>query len=435
MKTVDVRIEDRWTDNGHGRGHVEGCPVDVVGALPGERVTAKIQSRHRGVMRAVLEEVLEPHPHRVSPRCPYVLRCGGCTMQHLAVDYQQVRKQEVFADLLSQYQLPNALEPILTAPACHYRRKGRLSARYVDKKGRLLLGFREKDGRKIMDMNTCDVIDQRIADAFQPLTELIASLSVVRCIPQVEFACGDEQVAIVLRHLQPLSAEDMRHLEQFAQQHQWWIYLQSGAVYDLKAVDAAPHDGLLSYHLSKCQLELFFHVQDFIQVNQAINEQMVAQALGWLQLQRDDIVLDAYCGIGNLTLPLATQVDRCIGIDINEQALKRARFNAEHNQLNIDFYAVDCDNLVQTQAWLDPMTTALVLDPSRRGALSFLQEVVPQLPRLQQILYISCQSTTQVVDAVFLRQQGFELMKTGVMDMFPHTDHFESMMLFAKAEH
>lgn len=418
--------------DGRGVAHLEGKTVFVHGALVGERVTARYVARYRQYDVADVIEVLTPSDLRVSPRCEHFGLCGGCSLQHMAGDAQIQSKQML---LLEQLQRVGKIEPAsvfqpLGAESWGYRRKARLGVRDVPKKGRVLVGFRERHSNYIAELNRCEILTPKIGGLLLPLSDLIGRLSLKAQIPQIEVACGDMGSALVFRTLGQPTQEDCDQLRAFAIEHDLQILLQPGGPEYL--VPIWPEDSELWYELSDYQLRLHFRPTDFTQVNAELNRKMVARALELLQPSRTDRVLDLFCGLGNFTLPLARESGEVVGVEGDAQLIERAEQNARRNGIdNAHFYTGDLGNVPPMAAWLNKPYDKLLLDPPRSGAFELLSHV-PQI-HAQQILYVSCNPATLARDAgELVHRYGYRLHGAGVMDMFPHTGHVESIALFER---
>ena len=432
-KTVDV------TDLSHdGRGVARwpegladaGKAVFVVGALPGETVSVQQTARSRHFDEARTLEVLRASPDRVQPRCPHFAVCGGCVLQHLAEGRQIEVKQRVLLDNLQRIGgvVPERVLPPLAGDAWGYRRKGRFSVRRVEKKNKTLVGFRERDPRFVADIRECHVVVPQLGFKVEALSALIDGMDARRDIPQIEFIAGDDAIALVFRHLQPLSDADRARLVDFSVTHGFAIFLQSGGLDTVHPLsgDAAQ----LAFRLPRWDLELEFRPLDFIQVNAKLNEAMIELALGLLDVQPGERVLDLFCGIGNFTLPLARAGGEVVGVEGDAGLVQRARANAARNTLgNVQFHAADLAQDLAGQPWLKAGFDKVLLDPARSGAL----EVLKQLPLegLQRIVYVSCHPGSLARDAGYLvNERGWALRAAGAMDMFPHTAHVESIAVF-----
>ena len=428
---AEFEIHDLSHD-GRGVSRSADKVVFIHGALPGERVMARYTGRRRSYDEADVTEVLEASPHRTEPRCPHFGMCGGCSLQHLDAEQQILSKQNVLEQNFSRIgglQPERWFEP-LTGACWNYRRKARLSVRYVFKKERLLVGFRERGGRYVADISECHVLVPEVGNRLTELAELIGSMDTHRHIAQIEVSCGDETCALVFRHLEPLTAEDAEKLTQFSRDSGIAVYLQPGGLDTIKLL--APGSFQLSYGLPDQDLTFHFEPADFIQVNAEMNRQVVNRAIELLEPVQGDKVLDLFCGLGNFTLPLARHAGEVIGIEGDAGLVKRASENAELNGIsNTSFISADL-TLDHTQApWLRTRYDKVLIDPPRSGA----QEMLPHLAAsgASRLCYVSCHPASLARDAgILVQEHGFELRGAGVMDMFPHTGHVESIALFER---
>ena len=419
-----------------GRGvarREDGKAVFVAGALPGETVLAEPTARSRRFDEARTLEVLAASPERVPPRCPHFGTCGGCVLQHLAQDRQIVAKQQVLLENLERIGKVapgRVLEP-LTADSWGYRRKGRFSVRRVNKKDKTLVGFREQDPRFVADLGQCHTVIPQIGMKIQALAALVDGLQAREQIPQIEFIAGDDAIALTVRHLAPLEEADRAALAAFGHEHGFAIFLQPKGPDSVHPLDGqAP---ALSFRLPQWDVELAFEPLDFIQVNAGLNQKMIARALELLDAQAGERVLDLFCGLGNFTLPLARTVAEVVGVEGDAGLVARARANAQRNGLgNAQFFAADLTTDQRGTPWMRAGFDKLLLDPPRSGA----DEVLKQLPLqgIDRIVYVSCHPGSLARDAGFLvHERGYRLVAAGVMDMFPHTAHVESIALFERA--
>lgn len=421
---------------GHdGRGVARrdnGRTVLVAGALPGERVLAKQTRRTREADLATTVEVLHASPDRMEPRCPHFGVCGGCVLQHLDGAQQILVKQ---ARLLEQFgesgvTPETVLEPLVDA-AWGYRRKGRLSVRRVRKKDKTLVGFRELDPRFVADLAECHTAIPQVGMRIAALSVLIESLEARQVIPQVEFIAGDAAVALIIRHMEPLVADDLTALEAFGREHDLAIFLQPGGVDSVHPLwPAVPPE--LSFRLEPWDVELGFQPLDFIQVNAGLNQKMIALALELLDVGPGQRVLDLFCGLGNFTLPLARTAAEVVGVEGDPGLVARARANAQRNGLgHVQFHAADLTQDQSAAEWMVQGFDRLLLDPPRSGAIDVLKQL--PLERFGRIVYVSCHPDTLARDAAYLvNERGWKLRKAGVMDMFPHTAHVESIAMFER---
>ncbi len=424
----DGRGVARWPE-GHAQA---GKAVFVSGALPGEIVSVQQTARSKHFDEAKTLEVLQASPDRVAPRCPHFGVCGGCVLQHLEAGKQIDYKQRVLLDNLQRigHVAPQTVLPPLRGESWGYRRKGRLSVRRVEKKDKTLVGFRETDPRFVADLRECHTLVPQIGFKLDALGALVDGMDGRRDIPQIEFIAGDAATVLVFRHLQALSDNDKQALAAFAQAHDFDIFLQPGGLDSVHPLNGqAPQ---LSFQLPQWQIELNFRPLDFIQVNAKLNQAMIARALDLLDVQPGERVLDLFCGLGNFTLPLARVVGEgsVVGVEGDAGLVARARANAQHNGLShVQFHAADLAQDLAGQAWLKQGFDKLLLDPARAGAL----EVLKQLPLkgLKRIVYVSCHPGSLARDAGYLvNEAGWMLRDAGVMDMFPHTAHVESIAVF-----
>jgi 23S rRNA (uracil1939-C5)-methyltransferase len=430
-REYELAIDDLAHD-GRGVGRVEGKAVFVSGALPGERVRARQTARNRNFEEAETIEVLQASPLRIAPRCAHFGVCAGCVLQHLDQDAQITAKQRVLMENLSRIghvQPGRVLEP-LTDAAWGYRRKGRLSVRYVEKKGRTVLGFRESSNpRYVAELTECHTLLPELGQRLPALTALVESLEGKRAVPQIEFIAGDGPLALVFRHLEPLSDPDLEKLRSFAQDSGYALYLQPGGTDSVRPLDA---DAELSFPIPEFDLRLQFRPLDFIQVNAGLNQKMIARALELLDPQPADRVLDLFCGLGNFTLPLARRAGQVVGVEGDPGLIARARENAVRNGLgNVEFHAADLAKDLSAEPWMKAGFDKLLVDPPRAGAA----EVLAQLPLkgINRIVYVSCHPGSLARDAGFLvAERGYKLRAAGAMDMFPQTAHVESIALFEK---
>lgn len=430
-RELELEIVDLSHD-GRGVARMDGKAVFVSGALPGERVKARQTGRHRSYDEAATVEVLQASPDRVEPQCPHFGHCAGCVLQHLDAPKQIAAKQQVLLENLERigHVRPSQVLAPLTDAAWGYRRKGRLSVRWVDKKGRTLVGFREENPRFVADLSRCETVIPAIGERIAAIGELVNALDARRDIPQIEFIAGDAAVALVFRVLQPLSDDDRARLVAFAQATGFAVFLQPGGVDSVQPLwpDSVP----LYFDIPAYDVRLQFRPLDFIQVNAGLNQRMIDHALALLDPQPGDRVLDLFCGLGNFTLPLARRAGAVVGVEGDAGLVQRARENAASNGLDtMAFHAADLAQDLSAEPWMRAGFDKLLLDPPRSGA----DAVLAQLPLkgIDRIVYVSCHPGSLARDAGFLvRERGYKLVSAGVMDMFPHTAHVESIALFER---
>jgi 23S rRNA (uracil1939-C5)-methyltransferase len=427
-------FEARVTDLAHdGRGvaRIDGKTVFIADALPGERVLASRVSRRRGHDDAELVEVLEPAADRVEPRCPHFGRCGGCSLQHLSPAAQLAAKDANLHDNLQRIGqvTPEARWSPIAGPAWGYRRRARLGARLVDKKGRVLVGFRERRAPLVAVMDSCEVLAGGIGALIPALSELIGALSIPRRVPQVEVAVGDTRSALVFRVMDPPTPSDLLLLDRFGADHGVDVWLQPGGLDTLRPL--REDTALPSYRLAEFDVEITFLPTDFVQVNHAINEQAVARAVELLAPEPGHRIVDLFCGLGNFSLALARRGAVVRGVEGDPGLVARARENATRNGLEVEYHVANLFEDCRALPWARERCEALLLDPPRAGAEASIH-LVPVL-RPERIVYVSCHPATLARDAgILVNEFGYRLAGAGVMDMFPHTAHVESIALFER---
>ncbi len=429
----EVRVE-ALDDEGRGIAHHGETTLSVWDALPGETVMARYRFGRRYRGQAETLEVIEASPERVDPPCPSFGTCSACNLQHLAEASQLAFKQD---RLLRELRNRGGVEPERTLPPLvadrwAYRRKARLSVRAVKGKGRVLVGFRERDGRFVTDMQGCHTLYPRIARALPALAELIDTLAARETIPQLEASCGDDEAVLVLRHLEPLEADDVAALEAFEVRQGLRLYLQPKGPDTVQPLTPGP--SRLAYRLPDENLEFHFEPLDFVQVNQGLNQAMVAQAMDLLAPEAGDRLLDLFCGLGNFSLPLARRGGSVLGLEGAEGLVRRAEANAARNGLdNVRFAVADLYDSGAAGPFPRDRFDRVLLDPPRSGAGPVLERIAATGAR--RLLYVSCNPVTLAEDAGALeREHGFRLVTVGAMDMFPQTPHIEAMALFEKRD-
>jgi 23S rRNA (uracil1939-C5)-methyltransferase len=429
---VAATIESLSHD-GRGVTHIEGKAVFIHGALPGEEVLFTYSARRRNFDEGVVQRVIQASPDRVEPGCPHFGVCGGCSLQHMEGAAQIRSKQQVLVDAfqrIGEVEPEELLPPLVTPNPWGYRRKARLGAKYVPKKGKVLVGFRERGSSFVTDLGRCDVLHPKVGQLITPLSELIGSLSIRDRIPQIEMAMGDSACVLVFRVLDPLSQEDSRKLETFGAEHAISIYTQSGGAETVQPLNGTVAN--LSYALPEYHLEIQFLPTDFTQVNSELNRLMVQRAVEMLAPAQNERVLDLFCGVGNFTLPLARRCREVVGVEGDAALVARARENARHNGVdNARYFTANLYESLEREPWLGESFDKALLDPPRSGAL----EVLEYLPKLgvERMVYVSCYPGTLARDAgELVKKHGYRLLSAGVMDMFPHTAHVESIALFER---
>jgi 23S rRNA (uracil1939-C5)-methyltransferase len=426
---AEVAAVDGLTHQGEGVVHT-GKTVFVAGALPGERIRFSRGRRHRQHDDGVLLEVLEPSPLRSVPRCAHFGVCGGCALQHLDPAAQLAAKESELKEALvrvGQVAPERWLAP-LSGPVWGYRRRARLGAKFVRKKGRVVVGFRERAAPYVAELARCEVLAAPAGELITPLAQLIDALSIREQLPQVEVAVADNATALVLRVLAAPAPQDLALLRAFAQAHPVQFFLQPGGIDSVVPLD--PGTPRLRYALGDFGLTLEFEPTDFIQVNAEVNAALVGRAVALLELDAAAQVLDLYCGLGNFTLALARRAGLAVGVEGEAALIGRARGNAALNGVgNAHFHVANLTEAADPAVpWLQHRFSHVLLDPPRTGAREVLGTVAALAP--QRVLYISCHPGSLARDlGVLVNEHGMVLEATGVVDMFPHTTHVESIAL------
>ena len=429
----EVAIVSALTHEGEGvvRG---GKTVFVAGALPGERIRFRRTRRHRQHDDAELLEVLEASPARVVPRCAHFGVCGGCVLQHLDPAAQVAAKETELREALARVARvePRRWLAPLTGPVWAYRRRARLGAKFVYRKDRVVVGFRERAAPYVADLGGCEVLAAPAGALIAPLGALIGRLAIREQLPQIEVAVADDVTALVLRVLQEPGEADLALLREFAGLHGVRLYLQPAGLQSVRPLDAAS-GAPLSYALPAFGLTFEFLPTDFIQVNGAVNAALVARAVELLELTSAARVLDLYCGLGNFTLALAKRAGAVVGVEGEAGLIERARGNAARNGLaNAAFHVADLAAEPGLDApWLRGGYSHVLLDPPRTGARAVLGALARLAPA--RVLYISCHPGSLARDLMELvHEHGFTLEAAGVVDMFAHTAHVESLALLVR---
>ena len=412
-----------------GRGvarTAEGKVVFVEGALPGEEIDFQVLKKKSSFEIGRLTRVLGGTSSRQLPRCPHFGVCGGCSLQHTDARTQMAAKQRWLEENLARIGKvePETLLPIVYGEEWGYRRRARLGARYVPKKDGALVGFREKRSSYIADMRECHVLPPHVSALLVPLRSLVESLSIRARLPQIELAVGDESTVLVIRHLDALTGDDTLLLREFAEKHAVHLWLQPGGPATAKPFHPAASE--LYYDLPEFGVRLHFGPTDFTQVNFGVNRILVARAVRLLDPQPGERIADLFCGLGNFSLPLARRGARVSGFEGSRELMELARRNAAANRLDVRFEVKD----LFKDALGGPFDK-LLIDPPREGAMHVVKSLPAEWPR--RIVYVSCDPATLARDAgVLVHTQGFRLAAAGVVNMFPHTAHVESIALFER---
>ncbi len=428
-------IIESLDQEGRGVTHVEGKAIFIEGALPGETVTYSSYRKKPTYEFARIEQVLRESPNRTKPQCPHFGMCGGCALQHVELSTQVASKQRMLEDNLWHIAKvkPESMLPPIIGPAWGYRHKARLRARYVPMKGRVLVGFNEKHSSYVADMKECHVLPPHISALIVPLQELLAKLSIRDRMPQVEVAVGESVSVLVFRVLEPIEPADEPLIREFADQYGVQVWLQSKG--PETATPFHPLDApQLSYSLPEYDLVYPFMPTEFTQVNPYINRVMIRRAMALLDPHPGERIADFFCGLGNFTLPIARKGASVLGMEGSSALLRRANESAERNGLShaVEFREADLfEKTADSLAALGHFDKWLI-DPPRDGALELIKAIEDHTAP-QRIVYVSCNPATLARDAgVLVQVKGYRMLAAGVINMFPHTAHVESIALFEK---
>jgi len=431
-QALDIQSLDQ---EGRGIARRDGKAIFVEGALPGERVMASIYRKKPNFEVGRVSSVLKAAASRTMPRCVHFGTCGGCALQHVDFATQVAVKQRVLEDALAhigKVKAEELLSPI-HGPAWEYRHRARFTVRYVAKKGGVLVGFHERRSSYVADMTSCTVVPRRISTLLVPLRELIGGLSIRQRLPQIELSIGEGADVLVLRVLEPLSAMDEAALRAFADRYRLFVYLQPGG--PATAAPFHPASGAdLHYALPEFDVRIYFSPTDFTQVNHEVNRVLVRRAMRLLGPQPGERVADLFCGLGNFSLPIARSGAHVVGIEGSESLVARARTNAERNGLasRAEFHAMNLFDPDEARLATLGSFDAMLIDPPRDGAVEVVKALGEDAP--PRIVYVSCSPATLARDAgVLVHTKGYTLKAAGVVNMFPHTAHVESIALFRRA--
>jgi len=430
---------------GQGVAHnAEGKVVFIEGALPGEEVQVQVHRKKNNWEQASMTALRHESAQRVRPRCPHFGTCGGCKMQHFHVGAQIATKQRALEDglwHLGKVKPERVLRPI-EGPSWGYRYRARLSVRFVVKKGKVLVGFHERKSSYVADMDSCEVLPPHVSALLPKLGELITGMDQRDRLPQIELAIGSRVTALVLRHLEPLSAADLSRLRAFATEHgvQWWLQPKGPDTVHLLD-EGGP---ALDYALPEFGITMPFKPTDFTQVNHQINEVLVSRALRLLDAQAHERVIDWFCGLGNFTLPIATQAREVLGIEGSEALVARSRENAAFNGLaaKTRFLARNLFEITPAELAGYGAADKWLVDPPREGAFALAKAIAdlhadpslaPGYAPPRRIVYVSCNPATLARDAgLLVHQAGYRCVAAGAVNMFPHTAHVESIAVFER---
>ncbi|RLM24238.1 23S rRNA (uracil(1939)-C(5))-methyltransferase [Brenneria alni] len=410
---------------GQGVARHQGKTIFVAGVLPGEQAEIQFTEEKRQFAHAKLKRLLTRSTQRVEPRCPHFNDCGGCQQQHVDIALQHAGKASMLARLMER-ETGMASPPAapIAGPSYAYRRRARLALYYQAKQQRLLMGYRQAGSHDLVNIRVCPILRPELEKLLVPLRDCLSRLQAVKRLGHVELVQADNGPLLVLRHLEPLNQPDCQALRDFAQQHAVSVYLapDSDSLTCLHGEDPL-------YHIAG--LTLAFSPRDFIQVNDAVNQQMVSQALAWLDVQPQDRILDLFCGMGNFTLPLAQRAASVVGVEGVVALVEKGRENARRNLLsNVTFFHQNLEDDVTQQPWAAQGFDKILLDPARAGAAGVMTQIVRLAP--QRVVYVSCNPATLARDSKILLAAGYRLANVTMLDMFPHTGHLESMALFLR---
>ena len=429
MQTYTIESLDQ---EGRGIARRDGKTIFIEGALTGEVVTASVYRKKPSYENANVQRIVRESSQRVTPGCVYFGRCGGCSLQHLDARAQVAAKQRVLEDTLRHIGKVSAgqmLSPIY-GPTWGYRRRARMTARYVFKKGGSLIGFHEKRSSFVADMISCEVLPPRISKLLPLLRELVGNLSIRERMPQIEVACGDVADVLVFRVLEPPSIDDKAHLKVFAEVHGVHVYLQpKGPETAHPLWPEQPAD--LYYTLPEFNVKMPFFPTEFTQVNYDVNRVLVHRALALLAPRAGERVADMFCGIGNFSLPIARSGAYVTGIEGSASLVQRAAENAAYNGLseNVQYQTMNLFDINADAFAALGRFDRMLIDPPRDGAAEVVKSLVSAPPA--RIVYVSCNPATLARDASMLvHEQGYVLSAAGVVNMFPHTAHVESIAVF-----
>ncbi|MBX8653943.1 23S rRNA (uracil(1939)-C(5))-methyltransferase RlmD [Klebsiella michiganensis] len=417
--TVTVNDLDPF---GQGVARHQGKALFISGLLPQEQADVVVVEDKKQYARAQVKRRLSDSPQRQAPRCPHFGICGGCQQQHASIELQQQSKRAALARLMKR-----EVDDIIAASPWGYRRRARLSLNYQPKSQQLQMGFRKANASEIVDVVQCPVLAPTLGALLPAVSECLSELKSVRQLGHVELVQADNGPLMVLRHTAALPAADKEKLERFSQSHGLSLYL-------------APQSEILEHIRGEAPwytsdgLRLVFSPRDFIQVNDGVNQLMVRTALEWLDIQPQDRVLDLFCGMGNFTLPLAKRAAQVVGVEGVPALVAKGQENAALNGLhNVTFFHENLEEDVTRQAWAKHGFDKVLLDPARAGAAGVMLHIIKLAPR--RVVYVSCNPATLARDSDVLLQAGYTIQRLAMLDMFPHTGHLESMVLFEHKNH
>lgn len=425
----NVLIE-KLDHQGRGIAFFQKKPLFIDGALSGETVDVQVTESKKRYNKAKITNIQKSSEHRLSPTCPHYDQCGGCHLQHTSQQHQIKIKEGGLLDLFNRFakQAPIALQSAIQSDQWGYRRSARFGVQFNRKSKKVQMGFRRAQSNDLIDQKVCPVLKTPLEVLIVPLKVLLNSLDSKKELGHVEMIWSDQGVVILLRHLKVLSSSDITLIKNFSEKHQINFFSQPTK----NELILLSGDSSLSYQLPTWECTLNFTATDFLQVNENVNQKMVAQALTWLSLNKQDHVLDLFCGLGNFTLPIATQVKSVVGVEGVQKMADRATENARLNNINnASFFQADLSaEHLSKKSWAESSFNKVLLDPARAGAFESIPFILSLKP--SHIVYVSCDPVTLARDSQLILEKGYKLDKLGLLDMFPQTGHMESMALFVK---
>ena len=423
-------LVEKLDHQGRGIAYFQNKPLFIDGGLCGESLDIQISESKKRYSKGVIKKINQASELRIKPSCPHYNECGGCHLQHLDHEQQIKVKSEGLISLFKRFAKQAAMqleEPIIDQ-VWGYRRTARFGLQFDKKSKQLNMGFRRALSNDLIDQKASPVLLPQLECLILPLKTLLNSLKSRMELGHIEFILADQGVVVLLRHLKALPEGDLQLIQQFSESHQLNFFAQDSK----HALVCLSGSEQLSYQLSDWDCTLNFTPTDFLQVNSNVNQKMVAQALNWLALTEDDVVLDLFCGLGNFTLPIAKKAARVVGVEGIQKMVDRASDNAALNNLsNTSFYQADLSAAdVAKQEWATQSFNKVLLDPARAGAFDCMPFIAKLKP--SHIVYVSCDPVTLARDSQLLLENGYKLDKLGLLDMFPQTGHMESMARFVR---
>jgi len=423
-------LVEKLDHQGRGIAFFQKKPLFIEGALIGDTLDVQVTESKKRYNKAIISKIQQASEQRIAATCPHYVQCGGCHLQHTPQENQIRIKEHGLLDLFSRFakQTPVELQSAIQSDEWGYRRSARFGVQFNRKTKKVQMGFRRALSNDLIDQKVCPVLKAPLEALIVPLKALLNSLTSKANLGHIEMINSDQGVVILLRHLKALPHSDVTLIQEFSDKHQINFFSQP-AKDELILLSG---DCKLSYQLPAWDCTLNFNATDFLQVNEAVNQKMVEQALSWLDLCMDDKILDLFCGLGNFTLPIATQVASVVGVEGVQKMVDRATANAQANNIaNATFFQADLSaEGLSKQAWANSAFNKVLLDPARAGALESIPFIISLKP--SHIVYVSCDPVTLARDSQLLLEQGYKLDKLGLLDMFPQTGHMESMALFIR---